>query len=125
MGAVVFQQRQFAADTIERRIVVDGQQRLTTLQLLIDATQEVLEARQHASQAERLSDLVVNGEQYRNGNPDLAFKVWPMSERRSDDRECCQSGNVTGGGVRSGEEADESVNLALNDPAIGGTPLGW
>ena len=77
MGAVVFQQRQFAAGTIERRIVVDGQQRLTTLQLLIDAIQEVLEAREHFSQAERLSDLVANGEQYRNGNPDHAFKVWP------------------------------------------------
>ena len=77
MGAVVFQQRQFAAGTIERRIVVDGQQRLTTLQLLIDAIQEVLEAREHSSQAERLSDLVANGEQYHNGNPDHAFKVWP------------------------------------------------
>ena len=77
MGAVVFQQQQFAAGTIERRIVVDGQQRLTTLQLLIDAIQEVLEARKHSRQAERLSDLVANGEQYRNGNPDYTFKVWP------------------------------------------------
>ena len=37
MGAVVLQQMQYPAGTIERRIVVDGQQRLTTLQLLIDA----------------------------------------------------------------------------------------
>ena len=77
MGAVVFQQKQFAAGTIERRIVVDGQQRLTTLQLLIDAIQEVLENREHSSPAKRLSALVANGEEYRNGNPDLAFKVWP------------------------------------------------
>ena len=77
MGAVVFQQKQFAAGTIERRIVVDGQQRLTTLQLLIDAIQEVLENREHSSPARRLAALVTNGEEYRNGNPDLAFKVWP------------------------------------------------
>ena len=45
MGAVVLQQTNFPTGTIERRIVVDGQQRLTTLQLLIDAIQEVLENR--------------------------------------------------------------------------------
>ena len=77
MGAVVFQQMQFASGTIERRIVVDGQQRLTTLQLLIDAIQEALEDRGHSAPAKRLSALVANGEEYHNGNPDHAFKVWP------------------------------------------------
>ena len=43
MGAIVLQPKPVATGTIERRIVVDGQQRLTTLQLLIDAIQEVLE----------------------------------------------------------------------------------
>ena len=93
MGAVVFQQRQFAAGTIERRIVVDGQQRLTTLQLLIDAIQEVLEDREHSFQAERLSDLVVNGERYRNGNPDHAFKVWPTVVDRAAFR-CAMSNDL-------------------------------
>ena len=82
MGAVVLQQMQFATATIERRIVVDGQQRLTTLQLLIDAVQEVLEDREHASPAKRLSALVANGEEYCNGNPDHAFKVWPTAVDR-------------------------------------------
>ena len=77
MGAIVLQQTQFAAGTIERRIVVDGQQRLTTLQLLIDAIQEVLEDRGHSDPAKRLAALVLNGEEYRNGKPDHAFKVWP------------------------------------------------
>ena len=77
MGAVVFQQRQVPTGTIERRIVVDGQQRLTTLQLLIDAIQEVLEERGHASPAKRLAALVENQEEFRDGDPDNAFKVWP------------------------------------------------
>lgn len=77
MGAIVLQQMQVAAGTIERRIVVDGQQRLTTLQLLIDAIQEVLEDQEHLDPAKRLADLVTNGEVYRNGQPDYAFKVWP------------------------------------------------
>ena len=77
MGAVVLQQMPVAAGTIERRIVVDGQQRLTTLQLLIDAIQEVLEDRKHTDPAKRLAGLVANGEEYRDGEPDYAFKVWP------------------------------------------------
>ena len=82
MGAVVLQQTQFATATIERRIVVDGQQRLTTIQLLIDAVQEVLEDRGHSGPAKRLSALVSNGEEYRDGNQDHAFKVWPTAVDR-------------------------------------------
>ncbi len=82
MGAVVLQQMQFATATIERRIVVDGQQRLTTLQLLIDAIQEVLEKQEHSSPAKRLSALVANGEEYLDGDQDHAFKVWPTTVDR-------------------------------------------
>ena len=77
MGAVVLQQTPVPAGTIDRRIVVDGQQRLTTLQLLIDAVQEVLEERDHVPPAKRLAALVLNQEEFRDGNPDHAFKVWP------------------------------------------------
>lgn len=77
MGAVVFKQIQFPTGTIERRVVVDGQQRLTTLQLLIDAVQEILEKRGHTDPAKRLAALVENTEEFRDGNPDNAFKVWP------------------------------------------------
>lgn len=43
MGAIVLKQQSTATGTMELRTVVDGQQRLTTIQLLIDAVQEVLE----------------------------------------------------------------------------------
>ena len=77
MGAVVLQQLSFPSGTMERRIVVDGQQRLTTLQLLIDAIQEILEDRGHSAPAKRLSTLVVNSDDFCDGDPDKAFKVWP------------------------------------------------
>ena len=77
MGAVVLQQMQSPTATIERRIVVDGQQRLTTLQLLIDAIKAELEVQGHTSPAERLSALVANGDAFRDGESDHAFKVWP------------------------------------------------
>ena len=92
MGAVVFQQKRSFTGTIERRIVVDGQQRLITLQLLIHAIQEVLEGRDHSCEAKRLSDLVANGEQYRNGKRNHAFKVWPTFMDRDAFRHAMSNG---------------------------------
>ena len=83
LGAVVLQSAQFGTGETERRIVVDGQQRLTTLQLLIDAVQEVLSARGHSAPAMRLSALVENQEAFQDGNKDNAFKVWPTAVDRA------------------------------------------
>ncbi len=83
MGAVVLQQLQFPSGTIQRRIIVDGQQRLTTLQLLIDAVQEVLESREHSDPSMRLSALVDNLSAFRDGDDDNAFKVWPTTVDRA------------------------------------------
>jgi len=77
MGAVVLQQVRSPTGALPRRIVVDGQQRLTTLQILIDAAQEVLAERGQTNPAKRLATLVLNEEAYRDENPDNAFKVWP------------------------------------------------
>ena len=99
MGAVVLQQMQFATATIERRIVVDGQQRLTTLQLLIDAIQEVLEQQEHSDPAKRLSALVANGEEYLDGDQDHAFKVWPTTVDRAG-LSACNEKRAVGNGSR-------------------------
>ncbi len=83
LGAVVLQPAKFGTGEMERRIVVDGQQRLTTLQLLIDAVQEVLATRGHSDPAERLSNLVENQKAYQGDNKDNAFKVWPTAVDRA------------------------------------------
>ena len=77
MGAIVLQGMQHATTTMQPRIVVDGQQRLTTLQVLIDAIRKVLKDRGKNKAAKRLTALVVNKKEYRAGKPDNAFKVWP------------------------------------------------
>ena len=77
MGAVVLKPAPFPSGAIERRIVVDGQQRLTTLQLLIDAIRKTLERRGHCLPAKRLGALVQNQEEFRDGEPNNAFKVRP------------------------------------------------
>ena len=82
MGAVVFQQMEVPSGTIERRIVVDGQQRLTTIQLLIDAIQEVFAEQEHTDNAARLEDLVLNKKHHWGGDQNNAFKVWPTKADR-------------------------------------------
>lgn len=77
MGAIVLQQQPNTSRGFETHIVVDGQQRLTTIQLLLDAVQESLEERSHRDPAERLHYLVTNQRVYTRDDPDKVFKVWP------------------------------------------------
>ena len=77
MGAIVLQQRFTPVQRIETRIVVDGQQRLTTLQLLLDAIQEICEQAGHDGPAVRMRSLVHTQEAFWGGDPDFVFKVWP------------------------------------------------
>lgn len=77
LGALVFQQQPTSTTDIDQRHVIDGQQRLTTLQLLLDAAQEVLEDTGQRSEARRLSKLVRNDEDLVDSQADYEFKVWP------------------------------------------------
>ena len=77
LGSVVLQQQLVPAGQLMTRVVVDGQQRLTTLQLLLDAVQEVFEERGYVHAAKRLEILVLNQEAFLDDNQDHAFKVWP------------------------------------------------
>ena len=77
LGAVVLQQKQVSAPMFMTRLVVDGQQRLTTLQLLLDAVQEVFQEHEVQGAAKRLELLVLNHEAFCGDDPDNAFKVWP------------------------------------------------
>ena len=79
LGAVVAQQQRTSTVEIETRRVIDGQQRLTTLQLLLDAAQEVFEHSGCTPQANRLRTLVLNNPVYTDGDADLGFKVWPTT----------------------------------------------
>ena len=76
MGAVVLKQLQFAAGDPARHSVIDGQQRLTTLQLLLDAAQHVVAQHGRAEDAESLRELVLN-ESRRFVQSHKRFKLWP------------------------------------------------
>ena len=76
LGAVVVQQQRKKVGDIDTRLVIDGQQRLTTVQLLLDAVQEVMEKRCHTGISKRMSLLVLNNEAFVNDEDDF-FKVRP------------------------------------------------
>ncbi len=77
MGAVVLQQQMVGAAELDTRSVIDGQQRLTTLQLLLDAAQEVFETDGFVKEARQLRRLVLNDEDFATADPDHIFKLWP------------------------------------------------
>lgn len=77
LGAVVLEQVPFGGGMIERRHVIDGQQRMTTLQLFVDAAHDVADERDDPS-ARLFAKLTDN-------DPDLIqelsdhYKVWPTN----------------------------------------------
>jgi hypothetical protein len=81
LGAVVIKQLQSSPGNPQRWWVIDGQQRLTTLQLLLDAAQIVTENHGEADDAQDLAGLVLNGKSKFASSP-LRFKVWPSRPDR-------------------------------------------
>ena len=94
LGAVVVQQVNTATRDVERREVIDGQQRLTTLQLLLDAIQYVCEEHKTRGVATRLSKLVTNDESL-VGDGDNIFKLWPTTHDREAFRHAMHNGLAT------------------------------
>ena len=97
LGAVVLQQVATRSDEFEARLVVDGQQRLTTSQLLLDAVQEVFAARGIEKPARRLSRLVLNDEDDLDGDLSKVFKVWPTRNDQEAFRHAMDNGLGTEG----------------------------
>lgn len=81
LGAVVFKSKPPVAGDVARHSVIDGQQRVTTLQLVLDAAQEAVEALGHTDEAEALSELILNHANRFKGKAER-FKLWPSRSDR-------------------------------------------
>jgi len=78
LGSVVIQQRSNEPGTVQRRTVIDGQQRLTTLQLLLDATHAVFMELGQTEEADQLQNTILN--KITKSRPAFErFKVWPLN----------------------------------------------
>lgn len=82
LGAVVLQQQANSVGALAIRTIIDGQQRLTTLQLFLDALHGLLSARGYDALARQLADLVENADHFRQ-QPEDRYKVWPTNRDRS------------------------------------------
>lgn len=81
LGAIVVQNVQSALGSLPVWNVIDGQQRLTTLQLLLDALHAQLEERGMNTLADQLKNLVENPAEFCE-SPEDKFKLWPTNRDR-------------------------------------------
>lgn len=82
LGAMVYQSKMPVAGDVTRHDVIDGQQRMTTLQLVIDAVHEVVSDRGHDDLAESLEELILNSSS-RFAHRRERFKLWPAEADRA------------------------------------------
>lgn len=82
LGAVVLQQVQRQTGQMQERTIIDGQQRLTTLQLLLDALHAELMRLDAQTPALRIEPLVRNAAPFCM-KPEDRFKVWPTNRDRA------------------------------------------
>ncbi|MEH6628632.1 MAG: DUF262 domain-containing protein, partial [Motiliproteus sp.] len=81
LGAVVLEQVTNATGSIEARQVIDGQQRLTTLQLFLIAARDLCAELDEQKYLERFTDLTAN-KASRIDSDIESYKVWPTNSDR-------------------------------------------
>lgn len=85
LGAIVIEQEENPPGSPQRYLVIDGQQRLTTLQLLLAAAAHTAQKMGCPAQGDLLRRLTLNNELLAAG--DERFKVWPTNANRAAFRE--------------------------------------
>jgi Protein of unknown function DUF262/Protein of unknown function (DUF1524) len=90
LGAIVLDQETQAPGSIPVYTIIDGQQRLTTLQILLAAAADVARAVGAENESEILRELVENNRLKTSG--DEIFKVWPTNANRRAFKAVVQAG---------------------------------
>lgn len=81
MGAVVLNEQSHATGTVPARDLIDGQQRLTTLQVLMAVLRDLAAERGLDDLRDAFSDLVTNKARFARDERDR-YKVWPTNADR-------------------------------------------
>ncbi len=79
LGAIVIELRSAEPGRVKKYSVIDGQQRLTTLQIVLAALRSVIEE-QDLNRAAEVDRLLRNDGRHADGK--LSFKVWPSETDR-------------------------------------------
>src|SRR5690606_24566911 len=98
LGAVVFDRTPYLSSNLETRQVIDGQQRLTTLQLFLFAARLSATSLDHERSVRLLGKFLENDADLfdRGRNPDHLYKVWPTNADRAEFRTVMQGGSGQG-----------------------------
>ena len=92
LGAVVLDQKQTPTTHVERRQVIDGQQRLTTLQIFLSAFRDFCRAQECEELAKECDSYTFNRGMM--ADPDIdKFKVWPTHQDRPQFTDAVASGS--------------------------------
>lgn len=98
LGPIVLSQEHSPAGGVDPRLVIDGQQRLTTLQIILSAAVAVARERGADAVADDLHELTEN--RGRTVEGPMRFKVWPSRRDRDDFLSTLEKG------VGEGDDAD-------------------
>lgn len=82
LGAVVLKEISAHAGDVARHAVIDGQQRMTTLQILLDAAHATVAGLGYELEAEALEELIINSGNRFAGTKNR-FKLWPSRADRA------------------------------------------
>lgn len=92
LGAVVLEQVKTPTGATETRQVIDGQQRFTTLQILVTALRDFVRGQGVDQAARALEKLCLNDDPLAR-DPDHKFKVWPTNQDREAFRRVMTAGS--------------------------------
>jgi uncharacterized protein with ParB-like and HNH nuclease domain len=90
LGAIVLNVSRIVGARVARAETIDGQQRLTTLQILIAAIRDYA-AQAGSEHVSRLRSLTLN--EHRKAGSDDSFKVWPTNAERETFRSVMSAGS--------------------------------
>jgi hypothetical protein len=123
LGAIVVKQQLTATSQVDHREVIDGQQRLTTLQLLLDAARTVAEAEEWDDLAFQLQELTANAPHYAKKDPDLVFKLWPTTTDQEAFRAVMGQGASGASNSSRLAHAHDYFQLRVRDWVYAGEPV--
>ena len=104
LGAIVLDQLKTSTGRLHARQIIDGQQRLTTLQLAIAAARDLCAQKGRPEYADAFKTLASNYVPL-SKSPDDLFKVWPTNADRADFRSTMTAGSIET--VRQHPHADD------------------
>ncbi|HQZ72260.1 MAG TPA: DUF262 domain-containing protein [Anaerolineae bacterium] len=81
LGAIVLDQLKTVTGAVESRLVIDGQQRLTTLQVFLEACADLSEVHNLPALEKSFRKLTRNDDPL-SKDPDEVFKLWPTNTDR-------------------------------------------